>query len=131
MYFESKGIATFYFGKNGIEVAFKDKEKDELADFLRSQLPLEITEDAIKTELDNKYKYELYDLMDGKEFIEDIKNKCLMDYDGFVVNVFVNGYESNLGLHHSTLNIDGFKVTLEKFEEMCNTYDIKVNWANK
>lgn len=73
----------------------------------------------------------IYHLMDGKEFLEAVENGCFIDYDGSIANIFVNGYDSNLGLHYKGISQGGFLVDKETFLEICNDYDVKVNWANK
>ena len=40
---------------------------------------------------------EIYDLFQGKEFLEDVRKGLIISNDGSIANVFVDGYDSNLG----------------------------------
>ena len=73
----------------------------------------------------------IYHLYDGKDFLKEVENGCIIDYDGEILNIFVNGYISNLGLHHEGLSQGRFLIDKETFLELCEEYEIKVNWANK
>ena len=71
------------------------------------------------------------DLFDGKEFLEDVRNKCIIDYDGSLEHIFVNGFESNLGLASNDFCQGKFLVMEDVFEELCEEYNIKVDWAGR
>lgn len=73
----------------------------------------------------------LYDLMDGLDFLKQVESGCITDYDGNLSNVFVDGYDSNLGLICGGFGQGQFCVTRDTFRELCMNHDIKVNWANK
>lgn len=77
----------------------------------------------------------IYDLIDGKDFVKMIKDGSIIDYDGTLANVFVDGYNSNLGLFGIDKQADfsqgGFTVSPEVWEKLCEEYKIEVNWANK
>jgi hypothetical protein len=73
----------------------------------------------------------IYSLINGEEFIRDIESGCITDYDGEIAEVFVDGYISNLGLHHNGFTSGNFLVDKETFLDICNTYKVEVNWANK
>ena len=69
--------------------------------------------------------------MDGLNFLEQVEAGCITDYDGNLSNVFVDGYDSNLGLICGGFGQGQFCVTGDTFREFCMNHDIKVNWANK
>lgn len=79
----------------------------------------------------NNCDIEKEDLFDGKEFLEDVRNKCIIDYDGSLEHIFVNGLESNLGLASADFCQGNFLVMEDVFEELCEEYDIKVDWAGR
>ena len=73
----------------------------------------------------------VYDLFDGEYFLKMVEEGCIIDYDGSLANIFVDGYNSNLGLFCGDFSQGGFLVDAETFREICKEYDVKVNWANK
>jgi hypothetical protein len=76
-------------------------------------------------------EYEIYDLMSGEEFASAIENGCIMDYDGHIAEIFVEDYVSNLGIWHENIHQGNFMVDLKMFRQLCKTFKIEVNWANK
>ena len=71
------------------------------------------------------------DVMTGKEFYETVNTGCIMDSDGILADVYINGYKSNLGLTHKYLHQGGFMVDGESWLELCDEFDIEVEWCNK
>jgi hypothetical protein len=55
----------------------------------------------------------------------------IIDYDGILGEVYINGYESNLGLAHRGLRQGGFLVDGPTWLKLCCEYDIEVEWCNK
>lgn len=104
--FKSKGNILFGYSKNNILIAkmpyYEEKEIDIYGD-----------------------------LMSGKEFYECVDSCCIMDDDGVIGYVFVDGYESNLGLSHSGLTQGNFLVVGDTWLELCDEYNIVVEWCNK
>lgn len=76
-------------------------------------------------------KKEIYHLIDGKEFLESIESGVITNYDGEIANIFVDGYDSNLGIFYKEFYDGGFLVDKETFLELCDDLKIEVNWANK
>ena len=74
---------------------------------------------------------DVYDLMSGTEFIKHVDSGSIIDYDGSIANIFVDGYDSNLGLFHKGICQGGFLVDRETFLDICDDYKVEVNWANK
>lgn len=74
----------------------------------------------------------IYDLYSGQEFLDLVKDKCIMNDDGTVVDIFVDGYKSNLGLYtENGFECGGFQVDEEMWLHICDNYKVEVNWANK
>ena len=73
----------------------------------------------------------IYSLMSGEDFIRDIESGCIIDDDGRIADVFVDGYISNLGIHHNGFTSGNFLVNKETFLDICKNYKVEVNWANK
>lgn len=71
------------------------------------------------------------DMMSGKEFYEHVDSTYIIDYDGILGDVYVNGYKSNLGLSHKGLHQGDFMVDGETWLELCDEFDIEVEWCNK
>lgn len=73
----------------------------------------------------------IYHLMTGLEFLEAVDNLGFMDYDGTLCEIYIDGYISNLGLSHRGLSQGNFLMDYDAFKEICEDYDVLVNWANK
>lgn len=73
----------------------------------------------------------VYDLMSGKKFYENVDSGCLIDYDGHIADVYINGYKSNLGLYHKGICQGDFIVDGDTWLEICEEFNVEVNWANK
>lgn len=71
------------------------------------------------------------DLMTGKEFYECVDCGGIIDYDGSLGEVLIDGYRSNLGLCHRGICQGGFIVDGPTWLEMCEKFNIEVEWCNK
>lgn len=71
------------------------------------------------------------ELMTGQEFYDDVDSGYIIDYDGTLGCVFVNGYRSNLGLHHGDLSQGGFLVDGPTWLDICEEFTVEVEWCNK
>ena len=98
-----------------------EKKRDKLYEILIKQY-----DDQFYT-LDDSVGY----LMDGLEFLNCVRDKCITNNDGSMEFITVDGYNSNLGLFSNSF-VDGkFLVTEDVFEEICKEYEVKVLWINK
>jgi hypothetical protein len=78
------------------------------------------------------YEVTMYgDLMSGKEFYEHVDGAYIIDYDGSMSEVFIDGYRSNLGLHHKGLSQGRFLVDGPTWLDICDEFDVEVEWCNK
>lgn len=145
--YKAEGIFLFAHGENGelykkklnivdLAITFRGKPED-----IQKLYTYDIDEDDLidghhikskdMQELCYTYNIDENDLIDGKEFLEDVRNKCIIDYDGSLEHIFVNGYESNLGLASSDFCQGEFLVMEDVFEKFCEEYDIKVDFAGR
>lgn len=76
-------------------------------------------------------EYLICDLIDGKDFLEGVRCGGFIDYDGSMVDVFVDGYKSNLGLYCGGICQGGFILSEQEWEDLCNEHKVEVNWANR
>lgn len=78
------------------------------------------------------YEVRIYgDLMSGKEFYENVDDTSLINYDGSMSEVFIDGYRSNLGLYHKGLSQGRFLVDGQTWLYICDEFDVEVEWCNK
>ena len=100
--------------------------------FIYSDGEIKYTTEDYPQEMLDFYEKKIYgDLMSGKEFYEDVDGGCIIDYDGILGEVFVNGYVSNLGLCHRGLCQGYFIVDGETWLDICEEFDVEVEWCNK
>ena len=71
------------------------------------------------------------DMMSGKDFYEDVDGGGIIDYDGILGNIYVNGYKSNLGLFHRGLCQGNFIVDGQTWLDICDEFNVEVEWCNK
>ena len=91
-----------------------------------------IEEDIINKMIEKKFNLFIYDLIPGLDFLEMVKNKSIINYDGVMDCILVNGYKTNLGLITKNGFIDGeFLVDETTFKALCDGNEVLVNWANK
>ena len=97
-----------------------------------SDLSYEITDEKYSgDEATVTVKISVYDLFDGKTFLEYVLDGSITDYDGSIAEILVDGYISNLGLRHRGIRQGQFLTTKRFWEELMETDKIEVNWANK
>lgn len=90
------------------------------------------TVELISEDIRTRYSYSIIgDLMTGIEFYEAVDSGCIVDYDGMLGEVFVDGYISNLGLCHKGLCQGEFLVDGNSWKVLCDEHNIEVIWSNK
>lgn len=128
--YNSKGRRLFRYGRDGIEVQTYDYNY-----YLNYQhkyhKDLDMCHKLVKMKYEYDFNFDVYDLFNGKKFLELVKSGCITDYDGHVANVFIDGFDSNLGLATDNLTSSGFLVDEEVWLDLCNECKVEVNWANK
>ena len=128
--YKAKGHIEFHLGIDGIKYQIYDR------DYYLKQEKRYIKDDAFCEEVvEHMYQHNftknIYDLIDGKEFLEAVQQGYFIDYDGTIADIFVDGYISNLGLATNNLTKGKFLVDAEVWEEICDEFNVEVNWANK
>ena len=73
----------------------------------------------------------VYDLMEGVVFYSHVDCGGIINYDGTLSGIYIDGYRSNLGLSHKGLSQGQFMVDGETFLDICKEHKVEVNWANK
>lgn len=88
--------------------------------------------ELISEDIRKQHSYSIIgDLMTGIEFYEAVDSGCIIDYDGMLGEVFVDGYISNLGLCHKGLCQGEFLVDGNSWKALCEEHTIEVIWCNK
>lgn len=128
--YKAKGYIEFSLGADGIEYRIYDRDY-----YLRREKGY-IRDDTFYEEVvEHMYRHnftkDIYDLFDGKEFLEQVEEGYLIDYDGSISGIFVDGYISNLGLSTHNLTQGKFLVSAEMWFEICDEFKVEVNWVNK
>ena len=77
------------------------------------------------------FEKNIYHTFTGQEFGEMVDTGYIIDYDGILADVFVDGFVSNLGLFHNGFKQGKFLVTYDVWKKICDKHDVIVNWANK
>lgn len=121
---KASGYIWFRLGSEGVETLTQSME-DLTSEFT------DVMKDAALAYYRNKLTFEEYSIMSGLDFLDDVDSDCIIDEDGSMCQVLVDGYLSNLGLSHKGLCQGSFLVTETIWKDLCNEHDIVVNWANK
>lgn len=125
--FRSKGIMKFALSDN-FDLVVSTKTDDEIVSQSVSQRCSEEMRQVIK---DGIFTHEIYTLIPGLKFLEMVRDRTITDDDGLISEMFVDGFQSNLGLCEAGFCQNGFLVTGNIFASLCERHDIMVNWANK
>jgi hypothetical protein len=128
--YKAKGYIQFCLGIDGIEYRIYDRDyylKREKGYIKDDAFCEEVVEHIYR----HKFTKDIYDLIDGKEFLEAVQGGYFIDYDGTIADIFVDGYISNLGLATDNLTKGDFLVSAEVWSEICDEFKVEVNWANK
>lgn len=113
--YNAKGYLCFCLTEHGLDYTIDEKE-----DIL-------IQNDDIFSSFTKK----IYDIMNGERFFEYVDSGAIINNDGTLSEVFVDGYISNLGLCHKGLRQGHFLVDAHTWLSLCKSHKIEVNWANK
>lgn len=123
--YQSKGFMTFKLD-NDFELAYQTITIDDMLNHYPEEM-----QDALKPGVIETLTYPIYDLMTGSEFLDAVRNGCIMNNDGSLSDIFIDGYRTNLGLDEAGLSQGSFLVSGKIFEQLCNEHEVLVNWANK
>ena len=90
------------------------------------------TENYVDYLYNSKFTFNIYKIYSGKEFLELVKSEYFINGDGMISAIFADGFKCNLGLYTDKLiSGEGCFVNEEMWLDLCDRYDIEVNWANK
>ena len=127
--YKAKGQLFFRLGHYGIETQVYDRsyylQRNQY--YFAGNMLEEIVDQIYRWD----FERDIYDLFDGKEFLKRVQDGGIMDDDGCMSTVFVDGYISNLGLATDNLTQGNFLVSASVWKDICNNYKVEVNWANK
>jgi hypothetical protein len=127
--YKAKGQILFRLGPDGIETQIYDR------DYYMQHYGQYFSPSDAELFIDHKFNTEftpnIYDIFDGKEFLSGVQDGYIIDDDGHIADIFVDGYISNLGLSTDNLTQGEFLVSAEVWEDICNEFKVEVNWANK
>lgn len=123
--YQSKGFMSFKLDDD-FNLAYQTDTVDDMLSHYSERL-----RDEIRPEIVKAFTHQVYDLMSGKEFLDAVRSRCIMDYDGTLSDIFVDGFDTNLGLSEAGLSQGQFLVSGKIFEQLCNEHEVLVNWANK
>ena len=124
----TKGFMIFRLGPAGLES--KTITADDMVqefDTTDSNV-LDLLIDGV---VKNKLTIQEYSLMSGSAFLSLVDSTCIIDDDGLLSEVLVDGFISNLGLSHKGFSQGEFLVTYDVWKNICSNHDVVVNWANK
>lgn len=123
--FLSKGYLTFYLTEKGLSSRIISREEYLSANFCNHSI------EALLNIIDFKFSKPIYDMFHGLEFVRMIENGNINYHDGFISEIYVDGYLSNLGIITDTFECGEFLVFSDVFKEICSKHDVLVNWAAK
>ena len=90
------------------------------------------TEDYINTIYNSKYNCTIYKLISGMKFLNMVLENYFTDDDGAICEIFADGFKTNLGLFTDNLFSGGGCLLDENaWRNICDRYNIEVNWVNK
>ena len=72
----------------------------------------------------------VFNIIDGLEFLNMVEKGCIMNHYGLLSGIFIDGYQSNLGLCHEGFRQGEFMVDAELWKKICREHKVEVNWLN-
>ena len=125
----TKGFMIFRLGPAGLET--ETITVDDMAEDFANIADSNMLDSLIGGLVKNRLTIQEYSLMSGSEFLSSVDSTCIIDDDGLLSEVLVDGFISNLGLSHKGFSQGEFLVTYDVWKNICSNHDVVVNWANK
>ena len=125
----TKGFMIFRLGPAGLET--ETITVDDMAEDFANIADSNMLDSLIGGLVKNRLTIQEYSLMSGSEFLSSVDSTCIIDDDGLLSEVLVDGFISNLGLSHKEFSQGGFLVTYDVWKNICSNHDVVVNWANE
>ena len=127
--FEAKGLIIFFISKND-ELFTVKFDKDYYTEMYKQYG--EIGKQMLADKYERDFTFDIYHLISGKELLNCVKCSGFTDYDGYIKDVYVDDFKSNVGLISDNLISGGdFYMDEDAWSNLCENYDVKVNWVNK
>lgn len=127
--YKAKGQMLFRLGPEGIETQIYDR--DVYVQDYTQYFSEDSANSLVNYKFDTEFSPRIYGLFNGKDFLSHVQDGYIIDDDGHIADIFVDGYISNLGLSTDNLTQGEFLVSAEVWEDICNEFKVEVNWANK
>ncbi len=126
-----KGICTYSMSAdfNSFQLSHSKETFDEIADRL-------VFEGRIKPRQKASFKkacqtkFETSKLMSGKTFLKKVQKGELTNAKGTAIQVFVDGYLSNLSLNSANYRGNGFLADESLWKYICDDAKVEVNWID-
>lgn len=133
--YDSELIKEYIGNENDhIEITFLGTMTMKLKkDSVTNKLNIEFIAIGNSDQVDEAYNSRvIYDLIPGLDFLEAVLAGNLINYDGSISGIYIDGYISNVGLATENGFLKGnFLVDENLFKEICEEHEVYVNWENK
>ena len=122
MEYKSKGFARFAIINNEVKISYLNKKY-----FINQHENIK-NKDEFNKLLDDTFKVQVGKLLTGEEFLEQVKTLNIQTYNGYLYEVFIDKYRSNLGLVYDNFIGGEFLVDENKWLEICKKHKVEVYW---
>ncbi len=111
--------------------AYLEQTEDKLIKECAGSIDSPEVLDFIREDIRKKLTVNDPHILSGEEFLDYVKSGSIIDYDGTLSHIFVDGMISNLGLCAGGLCQGAFLVDANTFTDICKEHKVEVDWANK
>lgn len=123
-FFKAKGSMKFVYTCRRLSSIKLPLEK------LVEEYPVDVQPEVIEI-LQNGNTFKVHDIMTGIDFLECVKSCSFTDYNGVLKHVYIDGFDSNLGLMAYGICQGQFLVDEQTFENIYKTHHVLVDWCNR
>lgn len=75
--------------------------------------------------------YDFGDLFNGMDFLNDARTGYIIEYDGTLGCVIVDGMASNIGLSTDSFSAGAFLLEESAYEKLCQEHKVEVLWFGR
>lgn len=120
------GFYNYYYnlGQINCDICTIEEIKKDINNYTNDSM---ITNNIIKS----KIVKPLYDVLSGLSFLKSVKEKYISNNDGTVIDIFVDGYISNIGLKTNYYSCGNFMLGEQDWKDFCKKHKVLVNFAHK
>lgn len=136
--YKAKGTMTYavHFDTKSCsyELLFREETVEDIIEHTAKRMCISKTDECRKTleeYIIGQYTSDIYDLIPGEKFLEDVRGRAFIDSDGELCEIYVDGFKTNLGLCKAGICQGYLLLTGDAFEDLCENRKVEVNWANK